>query len=240
MRWSKRAVDLVLAVVGITVFAPLLLLIAVAIRFDDPGPVFFAHTRVGRDGRRFRMWKFRTMKTDAERCGGPLTVHADPRVTRVGRLLRAYKLDELPQLLNVVIGNMSLVGPRPETPEFVDLHDRMQCRVLKLMPGITDPAAIRYSDLPTLLSSATDPKAFYLEKIRPDKVRRHLEYAARATTWSDLRVVVQTVSCIVDLFQDRRGASSLIHNSLEQLPGSGPYQTGEVTNAGGQSCLPQQ
>ena len=89
-----------------------------------------------------------------------------------GRVLRVYKLDELPQLLNVVIGNMSLVGPRPEAPEFVNLHNRMQCRVLKLMPGITDPAAIHYSDLPTLLAHATDPKAFYLEEIRPDKIRR--------------------------------------------------------------------
>jgi lipopolysaccharide/colanic/teichoic acid biosynthesis glycosyltransferase len=198
MRWSKRALDLVAAVIGLIVFGPLLLLIAVAIRLDDPGPVFFAHTRVGRGGRCFRMWKFRTMKTDAERCGGPLTVHADPRVTQVGRLLRAYKLDELPQLLNVLIGNMSLVGPRPEAPEFVNFHDGQQRRVLKLMPGITDPAAIHYSNLSTLLASATDPKAFYLEKIRPDKVRRHLEYATRATTWSDLRVVVQTVRCIVN------------------------------------------
>jgi lipopolysaccharide/colanic/teichoic acid biosynthesis glycosyltransferase len=208
MRRSKRVVDLVLAVIGLILFGPLLLLIAIAIRFDDPGPVFFAHTRVGRDGRCFRMWKFRTMKTGAERCGGSLTIHADPRITRVGRVLRVYKLDELPQLLNVVIGNMSLVGPRPEAPEFVNLHDRMQCRVLKLMPGITDPAAIHYSDLPTLLAHATDPKAFYLEEIRPDKIRRHLEYAAWATTWTDLRIVLQTVGCIVDLLRSRRGASS--------------------------------
>lgn len=199
MSWQKRVFDVVVAAAGLVVLSPLFALVAVAIRVDDPGPVFFRHTRVGRGGERFRMWKFRTMTVDAERRGGPLTVGSDPRITRMGRVLRARKLDELPQLLNVLSGRMSLVGPRPESPKYVELYDGEQRPVLELTPGITDPAAIRYSDLPTLLDRASDPEQFYVEQIMPDKIRLHLSYASRATFVSDLRVLGQTVRCLVGI-----------------------------------------
>lgn len=197
MRQRKRVFDAVGAAASLIVLTPILLLVAVVIWVDDPGPVFFRHTRVGRHGRLFRMWKFRTMETDAEERGGPLTIGRDPRLTRIGRVLRARKLDELPQLLNVLSGDMSLVGPRPESPKFVEFYDGEQRRVLDLMPGITDPAAVRYCDLPNLLDRAADPEQFYVQQIMPDKIRMHLAYADRATIVSDLCVLAQTFRCCI-------------------------------------------
>ena len=189
----KRACDVTGALLGLAVLWPLLLVIAAAIVVRDGKPVLFRQERVGRDGRPFRLWKFRTMTAGAEQRGRQITVGADPRITRIGRWLRAMKLDELPQLVNVLRGEMSLVGPRPEVPRYVALYTPAQRAVLALTPGITDPASLRYYDESRVLAGAADPDRLYVDEILPEKIRLNLEYAARATAWSDLGVVFATV-----------------------------------------------
>lgn len=189
----KRACDVTGALAGLLVLSPLLAAVAAAIAVTDGWPVLFRQERVGRDGRPFRLWKFRTMVTDAAQRGRQITVGADPRITRVGRWLRAMKLDELPQLVNVLRGEMSLVGPRPEVPRYVALYTPAQRAVLALVPGITDPASLRYYDESRVLAGAADPEQLYVDEIMPEKIRLNLEYAARATAWSDLVVIVATV-----------------------------------------------
>jgi lipopolysaccharide/colanic/teichoic acid biosynthesis glycosyltransferase len=203
---GKRMFDLVAASGALVLLAPVFLAVALAIKLDDGGPVFFRQLRVGQDRRSFRIWKLRTMKIDAERHGGALTVGRDSRITRVGHLLRASKLDELPQLFNVLVGDMSLVGPRPEVPRYVALYDDLQLRVLNLRPGITDPASIEYRDESVLLATATDPEAFYISQLMPEKIRINLEYAARATLFSDLQVIGRTLAVVIRPGSFRRGS----------------------------------
>ncbi len=193
MRGSKRAFDLFWTLPGLVALSPLLLLVAALIRREDGGPVFFRQQRVGGGGRPFRIWKFRTMVVDAERRGGQLTVGRDPRITRTGHWLRKCKLDELPQLLNVLAGEMSLVGPRPEVERYVALYTPEQRRVLDLAPGITDPASIRYRDENEVLATAADPEATYVQQIMPEKIRLNLEYAARANLATDFMVILKTL-----------------------------------------------
>lgn len=191
MRPSKRLFDLVLAIPGLILISPLILLIAAAIKLSDGGPVFFRQVRVGRHGNPFRIWKFRTMKVNA---GGELiTLHIDPRVTKVGRILRAFRLDELPQLFNIVEGSMSLVGPRPEVPKYVAHYTEAQRRVLELTPGITDPAVFMVRDYRSSHAEAHDLEQLYVKEILPLKVAASIEYAARATLLSDLVMVLRTV-----------------------------------------------
>ncbi|MBE3550226.1 MAG: glycosyltransferase [Brockia lithotrophica] len=192
MRRSKRLFDLFWSALGLLLLFPVFLGIALAIKFDDGGPVFFRQRRIGYRGRPFAMWKFRTMVVDAEQKGGLLTVGRDPRVTRVGYWLRKTKLDELPQLWNVLKGEMSLVGPRPEVPQYVALYTEEQRRVLELVPGITDPASIRFRHENELLAQSPDPERTYVEVVMPEKIRLNLEYARRATVWSDFAVILQT------------------------------------------------
>ncbi|MDB4906523.1 MAG: glycosyltransferase [Gemmatimonadetes bacterium] len=196
MTWTKRAFDCVFSMFGLLVLLPLFGLCALAIRMADGGPVLFGQARVGRYGRPFRMWKFRTMVVDASARGGELTIGRDPRVTSVGYWLRKSKLDELPQLLNVLLGEMSFVGPRPEVARYVDQYDATQRRVLDLTPGITDPASLRYRDESSELARAADPERHYVEVIMPDKIRRNLAYAAGATLWKDCRVILQTLGML--------------------------------------------
>jgi lipopolysaccharide/colanic/teichoic acid biosynthesis glycosyltransferase len=207
MTRSKRVMDVCGSLVGLAVLAPLFVLVGIMIAVDGQGrgfgSVFFGQDRVGRHGASFRMWKFRTMVVGAEQRGAQLTVGADPRITRVGRWLRRFKLDELPQLLNVLRGEMSLVGPRPEVPRYVALYTDAQRAVLRLVPGITDPASIRYRDEAAELSRAADPERCYIEEIMPEKIRLNLEYAAHATPWSDVLVVLSTVG----LLASRRSSS---------------------------------
>lgn len=191
---AKRFVDLALSIPGLIVLLPLMVVLAIWVRLDSPGPSLFRQRRVGRGGRCFDILKFRTMVTDAESAGGPLTVGGDRRVTRAGRLLRRYKLDELPQLWNVVRGEMSLVGPRPEVPKYVALYDAAQRRVLELVPGITDPASIEFIDEERVLAAAVDAERCYTETLLPRKIELNLEYSQRATCWSDLVVIGQTVA----------------------------------------------
>jgi len=195
MTRGKRAFDLVGAGLGVVLLAPLLALLGLLVKAEDGGPVLFKQERVGYQGRRFRIWKFRTMVPDAETRGLPLTVERDPRLTRIGAWMRRLKLDELPQLFNVLVGDMSLVGPRPDVPRYVALYRAPERRVLELVPGMTDEGSIRYLDLGenALLAASPDPEPHYLEVIAPEKIRLSLAYAARATVWSDLRAILKTL-----------------------------------------------
>lgn len=189
----KRSFDIAAAGAGLVALAPLFTLIVGAIKIDNPGPAFYRQVRVGCGGKPFRIWKFRTMVTDADRVGGALTVGSDPRITRVGDWLRRTKLDELPQLINVLAGEMSLVGPRPEVPKYVAHYDRRARQVLDLVPGITDPASIAFRSESELLGQSDDPERFYIEEIMPEKIRINLDYAGKATFFKDLGVIFRTV-----------------------------------------------
>ncbi len=192
---AKRAFDLTASIAGTVVLAPVLVAIAVAVRADG-GPVIFRQIRVGRGGRTFRMWKFRSMVPNAERLGPLLTVAGDVRVTRVGAWLRRTKLDELPQLWNVIVGEMSLVGPRPEVTRYVDRYSADERRVLDLLPGVTDPASLRYLDEEHELAAAADPESVYVTHIMPEKIRLNLEHARSATVLRDALVIAQTLHAL--------------------------------------------
>ncbi|RMH20506.1 MAG: sugar transferase [Gammaproteobacteria bacterium] len=193
----KRMVDLAISVPALILLIPIFLLIGIVIRLDSPGPVFFRQVRIGQGGEPFRIHKFRTMVLDAQTKGGALTIGEDPRITRIGKLLRKYKIDELPQLFDVVRGTMSLVGPRPEVPEYVARYSDDQQKVLKLMPGITDPASIKYRNESELLAKARDPECEYCERILPDKIKINLEYAENAGVLSDIGVILSTLKSLV-------------------------------------------
>jgi lipopolysaccharide/colanic/teichoic acid biosynthesis glycosyltransferase len=220
MTRAKRVLDLVGAGAGVVLLSPLFLVIALRIKADDGGPVFFRQVRVGFRGRRFRIWKFRTMVPAAELRGLPLTVGRDVRVTRVGSWLRRFKLDELPQLFNVLAGEMTLVGPRPEVPRYVRSYDLEQRRVLELVPGLTDEASIRYLDESSILAAAADPEQMYLDQILPEKIRLSLEYAAHASVWTDLRVIIATLCRMFRAPGNRRSvpATSPADSSLTPWP----------------------
>lgn len=188
----KRALDFTAAGLGLLVLSPVLLLVALVIKLTDGGPVFFRQERVGRGGRPFRMWKFRSMRVD--NAGAKITVSGDSRITPIGRRLRASKLDELPQLWNVVRGDMSLVGPRPEVEEYVKLYTPEQRRVLDARPGITDPASFAFYDESALLARVADPHRYYVEHLMPEKIRINLEYADRRSMAGDLYLIVATVA----------------------------------------------
>jgi lipopolysaccharide/colanic/teichoic acid biosynthesis glycosyltransferase len=196
MNRTKRVFDLTLAIPAVIALSPVFAVLGLLVKLDSRGPAFFRQDRVGYRGRRFRIWKFRTMVQDAEHRGAQLTVGRDPRVTRVGAWLRATKLDELPQLFNVIRGEMSFVGPRPEVPRYVDHYTADQRRVLELTPGITDLASIRYRHEAELLASAADPEHLYTTIILPDKIRLNLEYAVRASVRSDVGLILQTLSLL--------------------------------------------
>ncbi|HOP79113.1 MAG TPA: sugar transferase [Armatimonadota bacterium] len=191
---TKRLFDLTFALPGLIVLSPLFILITLLIFMDDKGPVIFAQQRAGKNGKLFLMYKFRTMIAGAESFGRQLTVGEDKRITRTGSLLRKTKLDELPQLINVVLGNMSLVGPRPEVPKYVALYTPEQREVLKLTPGITDPASIKYRNESDILSNSSNPEQTYIEQIMPDKIRLNLEYAAHASLITDFTLILKTIA----------------------------------------------
>ena len=193
----KRAIDLLASALGLIFLSPLLLLIALLVKLDSRGPVFYRGSRVGLRGAPFHIFKFRTMVEDAERRGGPSTAGDDPRITRVGGLLRKHKLDELPQLLNVLRGEMSLVGPRPEVKRYVDLFTEEERAILGVRPGITDLASLWNRDEGEVLRGSADPERDYLERIRPVKVRLQLEYVEKRSLLLDLRILAATVLCVV-------------------------------------------
>jgi lipopolysaccharide/colanic/teichoic acid biosynthesis glycosyltransferase len=193
----KRTFDLILALCALALLGPLLLLIAVLIKLDDGGPVFYRGVRIGRAGVPFRICKFRTMVVNADRLGGPSTPDDDPRITKPGRWLRRSKLDELPQLLNVVSGKMSFVGPRPEVAQEVSLYSDEERALLLVRPGITDWASIRFRDEGAILRGATDPHETYRRVIRPEKMRLALEYVRTASLATDVRILLATLRSVV-------------------------------------------
>lgn len=191
---GKRVFDLIVALGGLLVFAAPMLAIAVWIKLDSRGPVFFRQERVGRGGRLFHIHKFRTMVADAPARGPAITIGADARITRAGAWLRRSKLDELPQLLDVMAGDMSIVGPRPEVPQYVALYPAaLRDRVLSVRPGITDPVSLEFADEGELLARAADPEREYREVILPAKLEAAAAYAAHATLASDLAVMLRTL-----------------------------------------------
>lgn len=189
----KRLYDVVLAGLGLLLAVPALLLVAVAIKICDRGPILFRQARVGLQGRPFTILKFRTMRPGAETMGTSVTAGGDPRVTRIGRLLRKSKLDELPQLWNVLVGEMSLVGPRPEVPCYVARYNEQQRQVLNLKPGITDLATLYYRNEEELLRAAPDLERIYTDKVMPRKIELNLLYAREAGLWEDTKVLLRTL-----------------------------------------------
>lgn len=195
--FAKRAFDLVASLVGLAVLSPILILVAILIKLESRGPVLYAANRVGKDGTMFRMYKFRSMVTNADKIGGSSTPDDDPRITKMGKFVRRTKLDELPQLINVVNGTMSLVGPRPQVKWAVDLYTPEQRRVLTVQPGITDYASLNFPNEGEILRGSTDPDRDYMEKIHPEKMRLSLEYLDKRSMSTDLGIIFQTLAAIV-------------------------------------------
>ena len=194
----KRLFDFFAALFGLILVSPLLLLSALLIKLSSPGPVFYRGVRAGKGGTTFRMLKFRTMVVNADKIGGPSTSGDDPRLTRVGKALRRFKLDELPQLLNVLVGEMSFVGPRPEVLDEVDLYTAEERHLLDVRPGITDWSSIKFRNEGEILRGAADPHAAYREKIRPEKIRLGLEYVQHHSFWIDLKIIFKTLRVIFE------------------------------------------
>jgi len=198
----KRAFDLVVAVVGLILTSPVMLAGAVAVKLGSPGPVFYSGPRVGRGGRPFAIHKLRSMRVGAALSGPPITAGDDPRVTRGGRMLRRTKIDELPQLWNVLTGEMSLVGPRPEHPDFVKGYTQEQRRLLSVRPGITGPAALAFIDEEESLKGG-DPELVYVRDVLPQKLALELDYLGRATFATDLGILARTAGLVLRRFFSR-------------------------------------
>jgi len=194
---AKRVFDLFFSVVGLLFLSPVFLLIAIWVKTDSAGPVFFRQVRVGRFGKPFRIFKFRSMCVEGEATGKQITVGDDVRITRAGRFLRRYKLDELPQLLNVVRGEMSLVGPRPEVPRYVAFYPAgLREKVLSVPPGITDYTSIEYVDENAILANAIDPETVYVERVIPLKLRNYERYVSERSIGKDLKIILATLKAI--------------------------------------------
>lgn len=195
---AKRIFDVICSAIGLLLLAPVFVVVGLSIALDSPGPVFFRQRRIGRYGEPFLIHKFRTMRHDPEPRGLLITVGQDPRVTRVGAFLRRYKIDELPQLIDVLRGVMSLVGPRPEVPEYVAHYsDDDRQVVLSVRPGITDNASLEFSDESLLLAGAADPQRLYIEIILPKKVRLYRAYVQMRTMTGDVGIIFKTLRKIV-------------------------------------------
>ena len=195
---AKRLFDWLAASTGLILLAPLFLMLAIWIKVDSTGPVLFRQERVGRGGRIFCIHKFRTMVQDAELRGLQITVGSDSRVTRIGQWLRKYKLDELPQLVDVWLGHMSLVGPRPEIPRYVACYPpSVRDQVLSVRPGITDKASIEFRDESEILARAADPIRAYVEEVLPVKYTYYLEYVNSRTFWGDISLILKTLRVLV-------------------------------------------
>lgn len=196
-KFIKRIFDIICSGLGIIVLSPFLLFVAIKIKMGSDGPVFFKQIRVGEKGKEFKILKFRTMVVDAEKLGRQITVGNDNRITKIGAFLRKYKIDELPQLINVFKGDMSLVGPRPEVPRYVNMYTDEQRKVLDVKPGITDLASIRYRDENELLGKAENPDEFYINTIMPDKLALNMEYINKSNIFFDIYIILQTIlKCI--------------------------------------------
>ncbi|MBO5943445.1 MAG: sugar transferase [Bacteroidales bacterium] len=193
----KRLFDIVASGLGLLVLSPILIIVAIWIKLDSEGPVFYRQVRVGRYNKDFRIFKFRSMRIGSDK-GSLVTIGGrDPRVTRSGYFIRKFKIDELPQLINVFIGDMSLVGPRPEVRHYVNYWTPEQMRALDVRPGITDPASIRFRNENELLEKAEDPEKYYIEVIMQEKLKLYLEYVDNASFWYDIKLIFQTFWVII-------------------------------------------
>ncbi len=192
-----RFCDIVFSFIGLLLLSPLFLLVALWIVLDDPGPIFYRQQRVGKEGRDFGLLKFRSMRVGADKQSLITIGDRDPRVTRAGYYIRRYKLDELPQLWNVLIGDMSIVGPRPEVRRYVDLYTEEQRRVLSVRPGITDYASIKYIDENRLLAQSSDPDKTYIEEIMPAKIALNMRYINHPTLGEYVRIIAKTFAKII-------------------------------------------
>ncbi|MBR2486514.1 MAG: sugar transferase [Paludibacteraceae bacterium] len=193
----KRLFDILVSGIGLICLSPLLLIVAIWIKLDSPGPVFYRQVRVGRYNKDFRIFKFRSMRIGSDK-GSLVTIGGrDPRITRSGYFIRKFKIDELPQLINVLVGDMSLVGPRPEVRHYVNYWTPEQMHVLDVRPGITDPASIKYRNENELLAQAEDPEKYYIEVIMQEKIKLYLEYAEKSSFWYDIKLIFQTFWVII-------------------------------------------
>lgn len=193
----KRIFDLFFSSLGLVLLIPLFIAISIIIKIDSKGPVLFKQVRVGKDFKEFNIYKFRTMAVDSEKEGIPLTIFGDSRITKAGRFLRRFKLDELPQIINVLSGEMSFVGPRPEVPKYVMLYDDDQKNILKVKPGITDLASIEYKDEGELLAHSSDPEKTYIEEIMPAKFHYNMIYIKNISVIHDIKLILKTIKKIV-------------------------------------------
>lgn len=189
----KRLFDVIISLTGILILTPLFIIVVISIKLDSCGPILFQQTRIGRLGSKFKIYKFRTMIVNAEQFGEQITIGDDQRITKIGAWLRKFKLDELPQLFNVLNGDMSLVGPRPEVEKYVDLYTSHQRQVLQVRPGITDPASIAFRNESDLLGKADDPEKFYIREIMPMKLELNLNYLKSQSVISDIKIILNTL-----------------------------------------------
>jgi len=193
----KRLFDIVASGLGLLFLSPVFLVVAIWIKFDSQGPVFYRQVRVGRYNKDFKIYKFRSMRVGADK-GSLVTIGGrDPRVTKSGYYIRKYKLDELPQLINVFIGDMSLVGPRPEVRHYVNYWTKEQLHVLDVRPGITDPASIKFRNENELMEKADEPEDYYINVIMQEKIKLYLKYVEQASFWYDIKLIFQTFKVII-------------------------------------------
>ena len=193
----KRLFDILLSGLGLLIISPLFLIVAIWIKLDSPGPIFYRQVRVGRYNKDFRIFKFRSMRIGSDK-GSLVTIGGrDPRITRSGYFIRKFKIDELPQLINVLVGDMSLVGPRPEVRHYINYWTEEQMHVLDVRPGITDPASIKFRNENELLAQAEDPEKYYIEVIMQEKIKLYLDYVKKNSLWYDIKLIFQTFWVII-------------------------------------------
>ena len=192
----KRIFDITLSLFGLIILLPFMLIIAILIKFDSKGTVFFKQIRITKGGKEFKIFKYRTMKVGSDKYS-QITVGKDERITKIGSFLRKYKLDEIPQLINVLIGDMSLVGPRPEVPKYVALYTDEQKEILKVRAGITDYASIEFSNENDLLALEEDPEKAYIEKVMPKKIELNKKYLSEISILTDIRIILLTIKKIL-------------------------------------------
>lgn len=193
----KRIFDILMSLIGLVMLSPVFLFLAIWIKLDSKGPVFYKQIRVGKNGIDFELFKFRSMKVDSDKKGLLTIGGRDPRVTKSGYFIRKYKLDEFPQLLNVMNGSMSLVGPRPEVRKYVDLYSQEQLKVLSVQPGITDYASIKYRNENDILAKSNNPEKVYIEEIMPEKLQLNQQYINQVSIFTDVKLILLTIKTII-------------------------------------------
>ncbi len=194
---AKRAFDFLFSVIGLVAITPVMLLLALIITIDSKGGVFYKQVRIGKNKKPFKLYKFRSMSTDADKKGLLTVGNKDSRITKIGYYLRKYKLDELPQLINVLYGNMSFVGPRPEVEKYVKLYNQEQLMVFNVKPGITDWASIKYVNENEILAKSSQPEKTYIEEIMPAKLKLNLEYVKHNNVFVDIKIILLTIKAII-------------------------------------------